>query len=84
MAAPSADQRHPAFNKLFIESEYLPELGALLFRRRPRAKTKPQSFWRTWRSAPATDRRWRATNRKNARLAAALMRAIGNVPGSRP
>ena len=36
--APQADdRRHPAFNKLFIESEYLPELNALLFRRRSRS-----------------------------------------------
>jgi cyclic beta-1,2-glucan synthetase len=32
-----ADRRHPAFNKLFIESEYLPETNMLMFRRRPRA-----------------------------------------------
>lgn len=31
------DQRHPAFNKLFIESEYIPEVNALMFRRRPRS-----------------------------------------------
>jgi cyclic beta-1,2-glucan synthetase len=31
------DQRHPAFNKLFIESEYLPQINGLLFRRRPRS-----------------------------------------------
>jgi len=37
-----ADQRHPAFNKLFIESEFLPEERLLLFRRRPRsAEEKP-------------------------------------------
>jgi cyclic beta-1,2-glucan glucanotransferase len=28
-------RRHPAFSKLFVESEYLPELHALLFHRRP-------------------------------------------------
>ena len=44
MAAPPADQRHPAFNKLFIESEYLPELDALLFRRRPRAESEAPVF----------------------------------------
>lgn len=32
-----ADRRHPAFNKLFVESEYLPETNMLIFRRRPRA-----------------------------------------------
>jgi len=30
------DRRHPAFNKLFIESEYVSEVNGLLFRRRPR------------------------------------------------
>ncbi len=44
MAAPPADERHPAFNKLFIESEYLPELDALLFRRRPRAESEAPVF----------------------------------------
>ncbi|MBA2564437.1 MAG: hypothetical protein H0V09_03305, partial [Gemmatimonadetes bacterium] len=33
----AADRRHPAFNKLFVESEFAAERGALLFRRRPRA-----------------------------------------------
>jgi cyclic beta-1,2-glucan synthetase len=37
LAEQAADRRHPAFNKIFIESEYLPELNTLLFRRRPRS-----------------------------------------------
>jgi cyclic beta-1,2-glucan synthetase len=37
MAPQLADQRHPAFNKLFIESEFLAQSNALLFRRRPRS-----------------------------------------------
>ncbi|MGZ9224224.1 MAG: GH36-type glycosyl hydrolase domain-containing protein, partial [Anaerolineales bacterium] len=38
----SADERHPAYNKLFIESEYLADENILLFRRRPRsAQEKP-------------------------------------------
>ncbi len=38
----AVDRRHPAYNKLFIESEYLPEQDILLFRRRPRsAQEKP-------------------------------------------
>jgi cyclic beta-1,2-glucan synthetase len=42
LAAQAADRRHPAFNKLFIESEYLPKENALLFHRRPRsADEKP-------------------------------------------
>ena len=42
LAAQAADRRHPAFNKLFIESEYLHRENALLFQRRPRsADEKP-------------------------------------------
>lgn len=42
LAGQSTDRRHPAFNKLFIESEYLPRENALLFQRRPRsADEKP-------------------------------------------
>ncbi len=38
----SADERHPAYNKLFIESEYIESEKMLLFRRRPRsAEEKP-------------------------------------------
>ncbi len=44
MAPAAADTRHPAFNKLFIESDYEPELGALLFRRRPRSDAEEQVF----------------------------------------
>ena len=52
----AADRRHPAFSKLFVESEYLPELHALLFHRRP--GTGGESGWllhmmvlRGWRPA---------------------------------
>ncbi|HSP96025.1 MAG TPA: glucoamylase family protein, partial [Candidatus Dormibacteraeota bacterium] len=34
----SEDRRHPAFSKLFVESEYLDDLHALAFRRRPRGE----------------------------------------------
>ncbi len=38
----SVDLRHPAYNKMFIESEFLPKEQLLLFRRRPRsAEEKP-------------------------------------------
>lgn len=41
----AADLRHPAFAKLFVESEYLPEINALCFRRRPRSATEaPRSL----------------------------------------
>ncbi len=37
LAEQATDRRHPAFNKLFIESEYLPHENALLFQRRARS-----------------------------------------------
>ncbi len=43
--APGADDlAHPAFGKLFIESEYLAESGALICRRRPRAPDDAEVF----------------------------------------
>ena len=36
LAPPADDLAHPAFGKLFVETEYLPESAALLCRRRPR------------------------------------------------
>ncbi len=44
LAPQEADQRHPAFNKLFIESEFVPELNALVFHRRPRAADEAPVF----------------------------------------
>ncbi len=40
LLAPQSE-RHPAFNRLFIESEYLPESNMLLFHRRLRADEEP-------------------------------------------
>ncbi|MBY0403679.1 MAG: glycosyl transferase, partial [Cyanobacteria bacterium] len=36
LAPASADQSHPAFSKLFVETEYLPKVGAILATRRRR------------------------------------------------
>jgi cyclic beta-1,2-glucan synthetase len=40
LAPQAADARHPAFNKLFIESEYVPDTNTLLFQRRPRSASE--------------------------------------------
>ena len=40
LAPQAADARHPAFNKLFIESEPLPRGNGLLFHRRPRSESE--------------------------------------------
>ena len=38
------DQRHPAFSKLFVESEYVEDLHALVFHRRPRSGREPDAW----------------------------------------
>ncbi|MEI6972884.1 MAG: glycosyl transferase, partial [bacterium] len=44
MAPHNADRQHPAFNKLFIQTEALPEQQALIAYRRPRSKNEPPLF----------------------------------------
>ncbi len=47
-----ADQAHPAFAKLFLETEFVADCGALLGRRRPRAADQTP-FWAVHASAAA-------------------------------
>jgi cyclic beta-1,2-glucan synthetase len=42
LAPQSADITHPAFSKLFVETEYLSEVGAILATRRRRTPTEPE------------------------------------------
>ncbi|KAF0216735.1 MAG: hypothetical protein FD174_3558 [Geobacteraceae bacterium] len=44
MAPHNADRQHPAFNKLFIQTEALPEQQALLAYRRPRSANEPPLY----------------------------------------
>ena len=44
LASSGADGRHPAFAKLFVESEYVEDVSTLLFRKRPRASTENPNF----------------------------------------
>ncbi len=44
LAPPADDLAHPAFAKLFVETEYLPESAALLCHRRPRAADEPGTW----------------------------------------
>ncbi len=37
LAPPAADAAHPAFSNLFVQTEFVPDVGALLATRRPRA-----------------------------------------------
>ena len=42
LAPPAADRAHPAFSKLFVQTEYLPALGALVATRRRRQADEPE------------------------------------------
>jgi cyclic beta-1,2-glucan synthetase len=42
LAPQAADVAHPAFSKLFVETEYLADLGAILATRRKRAPAEPE------------------------------------------
>jgi cyclic beta-1,2-glucan synthetase len=42
LAPQGADEAHPAFSNLFVETEFIPEVGALLATRRPRSADEPQ------------------------------------------
>jgi cyclic beta-1,2-glucan synthetase len=42
LAAPAADTAHPAFSKLFVQTEYLPKIGVILATRRRRSPDEPE------------------------------------------
>ena len=42
LARPGDDAAHPAFSKLFVQTEFVPEMGALLATRRRRSPTEPE------------------------------------------
>ena len=42
LAPQAADEAHPAFSNLFVETEFVPEHGTLLATRRPRSADEPQ------------------------------------------
>jgi cyclic beta-1,2-glucan synthetase len=44
LAPQAADEAHPAFSNLFVETEFVPELGTLLATRRPRSTDEPQAW----------------------------------------
>ncbi|MES2541569.1 MAG: glucoamylase family protein, partial [Pseudomonadota bacterium] len=42
LAPPAADQAHPAFSKMFVVTDYLPELGVIIATRRRRSPHDPE------------------------------------------
>jgi len=81
LAKPQDDDAHPAFSKLFVETEYLRETGALLATRRPRSPSEAP-IWVAHLSVAEsgsvddvqyeTDRARFLTRNKNARNAGAV------------
>ena len=81
LARPEDDDAHPAFSKLFVETEYLRETGTLLATRRPRSPSEPP-IWAAHLSVAEdgsvgdvqyeTDRGKFLTRNKTARSAAAV------------
>ncbi len=41
LTTPATDAAHPAFAKMFVQTEYLPEFGAIIATRRPRSPGEP-------------------------------------------
>ncbi|MBI5879881.1 MAG: hypothetical protein HZB53_19720 [Chloroflexi bacterium] len=91
LAAHGADLAHPAFGKLFIESEFLPERAALLFKRRARDAGQSPA-WAIHLvaldgAAPGglqceTDRARFVGRGRSARGAAAQSKALSNTVGA--
>ncbi|MEW6183019.1 MAG: glucoamylase family protein [Bacillota bacterium] len=54
LLAHGADLAHPAFGKLFVETEFLPEQGALLARRNPRSMQDPAVWASHFLSLPTS------------------------------
>jgi cellobiose phosphorylase len=64
LAPVRADQAHPAFSKLFVQTELVDEYDALLFHRRPRTHSEPELFMMHTAVMPAV---WAPTQYETAR-----------------
>ena len=72
--APRADDdAHPAFSKLFVETEFIAEVGTILATRRPRSPGEARIGWRMWPSWKA--RRWAMCNSKPTARASSVAAA---------
>lgn len=90
LAPQETDRRHPAFNKLFIESEYRAAENALLFTRRPRSAEEKAPVMAhqavveadvKWSGSYETDRE-RFVGRGGNLRAPAILSAAGATAGS--
>ena len=86
LASQAADVMHPVFSKLFIETEHLAGLGAILATRRRRAPTEPQ-VWAAHLAVvggEAAGKREFETDRARFLGRGGSIRAPGAVMGGRP
>jgi cyclic beta-1,2-glucan synthetase len=86
LAPQAADVAHPAFSKLFIETEHLAGLGAIVATRRRRAPTEPQ-VWAAHLAVvdgEAVGKREFETDRARFLGRGGSIRAPGAVMGGRP
>ena len=86
LASQAADVAHPAFSKLFIETEHLAGLGAILATRRRRAPTEPE-VWAAHLAVvdgEAAGKREFETDRARFLGRGGSIRAPGAVMGGRP
>jgi cyclic beta-1,2-glucan synthetase len=86
LTSQAADVTHPAFSKLFIETEHLAGLGAILATRRRRAPTEPQ-VWAAHLAVvdgDASGKREFETDRARFLGRGGSIRAPGAVMGGRP
>jgi cyclic beta-1,2-glucan synthetase len=84
LAPHNADRQHPAFNKLFIQTEALPEQRALLAHRRPRGGADPPIYVAhrfTLARAPRDDLRFETDRRRFIGRGRTLARPMGAVQG---
>ena len=65
LAPPAADLAHPAFSNLFVQTEFVPELEALLATRRPRAREEP-AVWAAHVGRGGRDRSASSSTRRTA------------------
>lgn len=63
---PDADAIHPAYSKMFVESEFVADTEAIVFTRRPRSADEPRNFLLTMLSMPAV---WDRTEFETSREA---------------
>ncbi|HEY2929564.1 glucoamylase family protein, partial [Piscinibacter sp.] len=91
LAPPAADAQHPAFSKLFVQTELLEDLPALLCTRRPRAPDEPVPWMchlmavHGARAGPAsheTDRSRFIGRGRSLNAPRAMRAAIGPLSGS--